>query len=139
MDSKGNIYVGVDTVPTARKPDRGEGYIYGEIRKRATAQWGTVPVDGFADLVGNHGHAFIPGHLENGFKAGCCTEQQVFAIDFDNGFTVEEFRKRCEELGLYISIIYHTLSHTHDNERFRAIFITDDIILKAISDGKNVF
>ena len=134
------IYASLDTEPTTRKPDRekGEGYLYGKIRARAATQWQKTEFAIFADLVGNQGHAFIPGHLEGGFTADRCTEQQIFALDFDDGIEMDNIKKRCETLSLPIAMIYYTLSHKEGLEgRFRLIFVTsssvrDHFVIKAI-------
>ena len=134
------IYVGVDTEPTTRKPDRekGGGYLYGKIRARAAAQWQETEITQFAELAGNQGHAFMSGHLEGGFTSDCCNEQQVFALDFDGGITVEDVKKRCETLSLPITMIYYTLSYIEGTEeRFRMILVTqlpirDHFVIKAV-------
>lgn len=133
------IQAGIDTIPTLNKPDRENGgHIYGAIRKRAADNWKEMGLSEFADLVGNQGYAFVPGKLENGYRSDCCVEQQVFALDFDSGITLQTVKERCEAYSLSETIIYHTLSHRdHGNERFRVLFITeqpvqDSFVIKAI-------
>lgn len=129
------IYAGIDTEPTTEKPnrDKGEGYLYGIIRTRAAKQWQEIELNQFADLIGNKGHAFVPAHLVGGYTSDCCTEQQVFALDFDGGITIETVEKRCEELSLPISMIYYTLSYIDETkERFRLLFVTSSPIKEAI-------
>ena len=120
------IQVSMDRVSTIRKPEKTEGYKYGEIRKRAADNWTETELFDFADFVGNKGYAFIPGHLSGGVKADCCTEQQIFALDFDEGVLVDDIRARAEEMDLSIAVIYNTLSHVEGTSgRFRVIFIME--------------
>ena len=126
------IQVSLDTVPTLQKPDKKEGYKYGEIRKRAADNWTEIELFDFADLVGNKGYAFLPGHLSGGVKAECCIEQQIFALDFDEGVLVDDIRARAEEMDLSIAVIYNTLSHVEGTSgRFRVIFIMENPIREA--------
>lgn len=126
------IQVSMDTVSTLRKPDKTEGYVYGEIRKRTADNWTEIELFDFADLVGNKGYAFIPGHLSGGVKADCCIEQQIFALDFDEGVLVDDIRARAEKMDLPIAVIYNSLSHVEGFlGRFRVIFLLENPVQNA--------
>ena len=79
----------------------------------------------FIEEVGNNGQTFMPAlmvgkRISNNFQG-----QQVYALDFDNGITYEEFMKRACELELYPAFVYKTFSYTKKNPKFRAVYIND--------------
>ena len=61
-------------------------------------------------------------------------QQQLLMIDIDNEkpdipvVTVKEALSRCEKYGIKPFFIYHSLSSTFDNERFRVGFLYEDVI-----------
>jgi hypothetical protein len=54
--------------------------------------------------------------------------QQVFALDFDSGITIEEVTRRAEKNSLEINILYTTLSDTKEHRKFRVLFCLENPI-----------
>lgn len=73
------------------------------------------------------GCSFKPAVLD-GTKSDTWKEQQVFALDFDGGTTVERELKRAEELNVKPSFVYTTFSHTEENPKFRMVFVMNRVI-----------
>lgn len=76
-----------------------------------------------------------PRRVEGLFKS--C---QVFAIDFDDGESTEQIKKKAEDLGLKFSILHHSFSSTPEHPKHRGIIftekeITDFETAKKISTG----
>lgn len=86
-----------------------------------------ISLDDLADKIEN-GHSFIASHTEGGVLAKNWKSQSLFCLDFDNGLTVAEFMDRCEACGIQPSIVYPTFSHTEEHPKFRAIFLSKDVI-----------
>lgn len=75
------------------------------------------------------GHSFIPAE----FQKGRCIRQnwisqQVFALDFDSGWTLEAFWKMSNKYGIQPFLVYPSFSYTPEDERFRAVFVCDQVI-----------
>lgn len=55
-------------------------------------------------------------------------EQQIFAVDVDDGMTIEAAISKCEEIDMLPAFIYTTFSHIIKGIRFRIVFVLNDII-----------
>lgn len=119
------VYVSVDNQSYKSKPERSEII---ETRRRAAGNWGTCDISELADKVGNQGYAMIPAHLENGMKTKNCKEMQLFALDFDEGCTFEEIKNQCHCMDIPISFAYHTFSSTKEKEKFRVVFVYEQVV-----------
>ena len=85
------------------------------INKRIANGKTTISLKTFADFVGNKGHSFVPGIFNNSRKSINVYEQQIFALDFDDGnFTFETAFKRAEKYNIPILFAYHTFSKIKD-------------------------
>ena len=87
----------------------------------------------FADLVGNHGHAFSATNLDGMSREDINFEQiQLFALDFDNKpenqTTWKHEFARAEHYGLPVLFAYETLRSNENNRRFRMVFLNDGSI-----------
>ena len=105
-----------------------DGYEIDKIKERTRHKWTYMDTTEVAKLVGNEGHAFLPGHLVNGKKAKHCVGMQLFVLDFDTGISFMEIQKRCNLYNLPISFAYHTFSSSEKQERFRLIFVHETLI-----------
>lgn len=119
------VHVSLDDRSYAEKPKGKE--IIG-VKRRCCGNWQEIEVRELADLVGNSGHAMVPGHMVGGMKSENCTEMQLFALDFDDGVTFREIRERCDAYGLKISFTYHTFSSSDQCEKFRVVFVHEYLI-----------
>ena len=64
-----------------------------------------------------------PRRIETLFKS--C---QVFALDFDNGESTQEIKKRASELGIEFTIIHNSFSSTEEYPKHRGIIFTREKI-----------
>ena len=85
-------YVSLDDQSYNKKPVKTE---IPKIKYRAVSKWELIEVDELADLVGNHGHAMVPAHLEGGIASRNFKGIQLFTLDFDHGCKFDEIKKRC--------------------------------------------
>ncbi len=122
------VYVSLDNDQYSSKPVRE----IPSIKKRACNNWRLIELKELAKHVGEHGQAFIPGHLVGGMKAENCTSMQLFALDFDGEenreVSFEEIQTRSESFGLPIAFAYHTFSSSKEHERFRVVFAHEYLI-----------
>lgn len=121
------VQVGIDNFSYKIKPV--DKYEIIACKERAIGNWlEEVAIKELADYVGNKGHAFVPARMVGGMKAENCTGMQLFVLDFDDGISFMDIRKRCEQLQLPISFAYHTLRSSPELEKFRVIFATETLI-----------
>jgi hypothetical protein len=78
-----------------------------------------------------YGATFKPGVLQGGQKAKNWAQQQLFGLDFDDGFQIDEAYNKVVSLGLVPVFMYTTFNHTEEHHKFRMIFCND----KVITDG----
>ncbi len=53
---------------------------------------------------------------------------QLFVLDFDGGYTFAEFKRKCDMAGLKVTYAYHTFSSTEQKEKFRAVFVCEELV-----------
>ena len=128
------VKVSIDRESFTEKPS---GFQIGRIKKRIEECWCEIDLKKLAVLNGNKGYTIAPACFEGSVKAKDCTAMQLFVLDFDGGYTFAEFKGKCDELGLRIAYAYHTFSSEKEEEKFRAVFVweelvTDRFIMKAI-------
>jgi DNA or RNA helicases of superfamily II len=89
-----------------------------------------IEVSNFAQfLVQPYGRSFAGSVFNNGYRKNAAWKsQQVFALDIDKGITIKNFLTKCRQLNLLPSFIYTTFRHTEKQERFRVVFVLDEII-----------
>ena len=119
------VHLSIDNVGLPKKPP---GKEIAAAKKRASERWQEIEISEAADLIGNRGHAVVPGHMMGGLKAENCIAMQVFMLDFDDGVSFREIKCRCEEIGIPISFAYHTYSSKKEKERFRVVFVHEFLI-----------
>ncbi len=86
-----------------------------------------IDVKEFMDLVGNQGYSFSGGIFDDGRKQENWTEQEVFALDFDNkedenSITPEQVLGRCAKFDIQPFGIYRSLSSKTQTDKFRVLF-----------------
>jgi hypothetical protein len=74
--------------------------------------------------------AYCPAVFNGGRSNDNWVSQQIFALDFDNGFTPEEAIDRLDLYSLSAQVIYTTFSDTPEKRKFRLVFILDTNITK---------
>lgn len=119
------VKVSIDNEPFTKKPS---GRQIGMIKKRMEWCWREMDLEELADLNGNRGHTITPAHLEGGVSAKNCTAMQLFVLDFDDGYTFAELKRKCDAIGLKITYAYHTFSSTEEKEKFRAVFVCEELV-----------
>ncbi len=129
------ILAGVDTIGYSHKPG---GCEYNGIKNRCRENHGWRDEKEIADLVGNRGHALLPGRFIGEVKGQNCKGMQLFPLDFDAGASYKAIADRCSEYELSFLFSYHTFSSSVEIEKFRLVFampfeITDLFIVKAIT------
>lgn len=117
------VHVSLDEESYNRKPEN-----IARVKYSAAKGWQEIDLLGLADLVGNQGHAMIPGHLMGGIKAENCKAMQLFALDFDHGSSFQKIKRKCDFLGLPIAFAYHTYRSSEKEERFRVVFAHETLI-----------
>jgi len=118
----------LDTTEYQRKP---EGKQAGSISNRIIKKPVDISIEELAkNLV--KGKTFIPAYFKE--KEGVIKRnkdywhsQEIIALDFDDGMTLDEAVKAFSETAVFI---YTTFSHTEKNHKFRVVFKLDRIIHK---------
>ena len=105
------------------KPEGKYGFISKIITKRITE----IDIDALAKETSS-GRAFTPAIFYGGRSIENFAQEQVFALDFDSGITVEEFLSRAKQCQTLPVFVYATYSHSEENSRFRAVFVHDCVI-----------
>ena len=125
------VTISLDTMLQLKKKprDKQKNIICSQITKRVTNPESvtTLSVDALASHCSS-GYSILPGFCTPSRKAKDWKYQQVFAIDVDEGMTIEQFQKLCTVYGIQTSFIYHTLSHSEKKDKFRPIFISHEPI-----------
>lgn len=76
----------------------------------------------------SNGMSFRPGVCVGGKKAKHWSEQQLFALDFDDGMTPETALNICNKYKINPVFLYTSFSDSSIKRKFRMVFCTDDII-----------
>jgi len=75
------------------------------------------------------GQSWTPAVLDGkGTKDKNWVNQQVWALDFDNGSTPEEVIETAAKEGLIINVLHPSFTDTPEKRKFRAIFVLDTIV-----------
>lgn len=119
-----NVYASIDNIGYDSKPSKK----IGEIKRRTCNNWNIHDIRIIADLVGNKGHAMVPGHLDGGIKESNFKGIQLFGLDFDNGVSFYEVKEFCDNNNIPIAFAYRTYSSTENHEKFRVVFAYECLI-----------
>lgn len=110
-----------DTQEFKQKPN---GYETGGIQKRLSQT--EISISELATKLSN-GCTFKPALL-SGTKSVDWIQQQIFALDFDGGTTIQEQLDKCKELNILPAFGYKSFSYTEQVHKFRLVFVTDEVI-----------
>ena len=119
------VHVSMDEVAYDRKPDKSE---IGKMKYRIARNWKEVELEELADRNGNKGHTIVPAHLSGGISAKNCVAMQIFALDFDHGCSFADIKGRCDAMGLKMAYAYHTFSSSAVEEKFRVVFVLEEVL-----------
>lgn len=109
----------LDNQKFTSKPDK---HSMAAITKRIAGQQVDVSVENFA-IAMERGQSFTPAYFIGAERKNEYWEgQTIFALDFDDGITVEEVLERCKNYGQKPAFIYETFSSISQN-KFRVIFV----------------
>lgn len=107
-----------DTKQQIVKPDKNEaGKI--QIRLKATE----MSIQDLAEGLIS-GCSFKPALL-TGKTSDSWVSQQLFALDFDGGITIEQALKKCQDFNIIPAFAYTSFSHTESHHKFRFVFATE--------------
>ncbi len=126
----------IDTKGFSCKPDSGEkGNTIGSIQWRTGRNIVTLTKEELVRKV-LCGFSFIPGvcpiseeRKKGGARQKDWLEQQVFALDFDGGITMDEVLARLNSLGVHPFFAYTTFSNSDKKEKFRVAFATSEVVV----------
>ena len=104
------------------KPKKSE---IGKISNEITDTIKEIDIERFAQEVGKKGRTFTASIFNGRRVKENFVSQQVFCLDFDKGFTIDEFKERAKQYDIHPSMIYNTFSNTKESPRFRVVFIND--------------
>ena len=107
-----------------------EGREFAIINKKITGAPYVLPIDIFADKVGNKGCTFLRAIIQGKRKDDNFVKQILMVLDFDGTIAYEEFRKRCQIYDLHYAFTYKTFSFKANDYRFRAVFVMDHWIMQ---------
>jgi len=120
----GKTYVKI-MLDKTRFKNKPTGIETGTIQKRLAPT--TISIQDLANEL-RHGSTFKPAYLK-GTKNIDWMSQQIFALDFDDGGTIDEAIDKCKKLNILPVFGYTSFSHIpYANERFRLVFCTPDEI-----------
>lgn len=102
------------------------GWKVGRIQNNLANAQVEISVEELAEYLCN-GATFKPALL-NGKKSEDWISQQVFALDFDGGSTINNEIERCKQLNIQPAFGYTSFSHTVEKHKFRLVFIADSVI-----------
>lgn len=83
----------------------------------------------------SHGCTFKPALLA-GTKGKDFISQEVFALDFDDGLTIDEALSRCEKLNLPPAFGYTSFSHKPEHHKFRLVFRCNKVVTDVATRDK---
>ncbi len=76
-----------------------------------------------------HGHTFYPAVFNGNSVSGKdWVQQQIFALDIDDGLTMDEADMKLKELGIPQNFMYTSFSSTQVHQKFRIVFCAKDVI-----------
>ena len=81
-----------------------------------------------ANAVGECGCTFSPAVFNGKRNKENFKEQQLIALDFDNGAKFSDIKAHADKYGLPILFAYKTFSYTIEKEKFRIVFALDKVM-----------
>lgn len=114
----------LDTAKFTVKPTSKDA---GHIQKRIGSCKQDIDLRDFVIALSN-GQSFKSAAL-NGSKNTDWESQQIFTLDFDNGFSMDAALERCKQYNIMPIIKYYTFSSGKDLEKFRLIFCLKEKVI----------
>lgn len=105
-----------DTKPFRSKPSGKEIALINKRFCEVTSDYVTI-----AHKVGEQGTTFAPASFHHKRTNDDFKEENLFALDFDNGITFQEIKARSDAYHLPILFAYKTFSWRADHEKFRIV------------------
>lgn len=117
------VKVSLDRTAYKEKPNKDQ---MKSLSNRVAGRQVEMEIQDAATLIGNHGHTFSPAIFTRSRRtAENFIEMQLFALDFDEGISVEVIQERAEKYCLPIAFAYHTFSSSEECNKFRIVFLND--------------
>ena len=114
------ISICLDKSAYSSKPAKGE---IAKISQRIAFNEVEDTIEIISHRIGNCGYSFTPATFYGGSrKSNNFKDQQLFALDFDDGVSWRQVLARAEKYGIPVAFIYETFSSTHEN-KFRVVFL----------------
>lgn len=104
--------------------EKPSGYEIATIQTKLTKT--TISISDLAHSMAT-GCTFKPGYL-NGTKNKDFISQQIFALDFDDGTTIEQELDRCKELNILPVFGYTSFHHKEEHHKFRLVFCNKEVV-----------
>ena len=95
--------------PYRSKP---EGRQIQEISSTITRKITETGIQELAVLAGEEGRAFTPAVFQGARRKENFICQQVYALDFDEGFSIKQFEERAEKYDIKPAFLYQTFSNS---------------------------
>ena len=109
------------------KPPRGDS-AWRRINYALANNRESINISELAHLL-TQGCSFTPGVFSGGKRTNdTWVQQQVFALDFDHDYRIEEFLAVSLKWGIKPTFMYPTFNHTEQAHRFRAVFVHDTVV-----------
>ena len=93
----------------------------GKITRRIVEEEVSLNIEELAKAVGENGQTFCPAVFNGGRRQENFREMQLFSLDFDDGASYDDIKRKLADYGLSVSFSYYTLSSTEDHPKFRII------------------
>lgn len=135
-----NFIVQLDSTQYKQKPNGEAAVIRNRLAKTPEIN---ISLSEFANVVAVCGQTFSPAVLSGGSNSNNWVKQQIFGIDIDNKnentstggenqspniLSVSDALQRCRIKGIEPALIYETFSSTNEQQKFRMVFVSPQII-----------
>jgi len=118
-----NCTIHLDVEDQAQKPNELK---LRQITNRIALNTVEVTPEQLANLVtAPHSRTWMPGIMNGRKKNENWIRQEVFAVDIDEGLSMDAAIKRLHDFNLDCTFAYSTFSSTPENEKFRMVFFLD--------------
>jgi hypothetical protein len=109
----------MDTVAYGKKPDKETIAV---ISTRLGRSQASETNESYIEKV-LRGIAFSPSTFKDGVRSNkTWVSQEIFALDFDDNITIEEFMAMVEKYKIVPFFVYKSYTHTEEHHKFRAVF-----------------
>ena len=121
------VEVMLDRTPRESKPPKGDP-VWGAINNSVATNRERISIRELAQLL-TQGATFSPGVFREGRRSNdTWVQQEVFALDCEKGYGLDEFFHLCAKWNIKPAFVYPSFNHQPDKPRFRAVFVCDQLI-----------